>query len=53
MYLLLYIIKSGSQHGNCEDEGISFCEIQILFLLKGTKIMCCTGQDDKIFLLNR
>jgi hypothetical protein len=33
-----------------EDEGISFCEIQTLFLLKGTKIMCA-GQDDKILLL--
>jgi hypothetical protein len=35
-----------------EDEGISFCEIQILFLLKGTKIMCA-GQDNRIFLLKR
>ena len=33
-----------------EDEGISFCEIQALFLLKGTKIMC-SRHDDKIFLL--
>ena len=35
-----------------KDEGISFCEIQTLFLLKGTKIMCA-GQDGKIFLLKR
>jgi hypothetical protein len=29
-----------------EDEGISFCEIQTLFLLKGKKIMW-TGHADK------
>jgi len=35
-----------------EDEGISFFEMQTLFLLKGTKIVC-TGKYDKIFLLKR
>lgn len=32
-----------------EDEGISFCEIQTLFLLQG---LMCTGHDDKIYLLH-